>query len=168
MSLMLAQSTLPLSFPRRAPYTVNNPLSLGFMTTPSVTPQPLPHAPPMSNSSLNNHSNNSKLLPPILRSHSMLAPPTCPPPMAVPSQITSNLHPLRRLMGLRTQTRPARCPTPLVSHTHPRRCHHSSLTMDGPRSNACRLMCDGSLEDPLRVWHEQHHMDFLLNGFRRD
>lgn len=170
MSLMLAQSTLPLllRFPRRAPYTANTPLSLGFMTSPSVTPQPLPHAPPMSNSSLNNHSNNSKLLPSILRSHSMQAPPTCPPPMAAPSQATSNLHPSRRLTGMRIQTRPVRCPTPPVSHMHPRRCRRSSLTMGGPRSNACRLMCDGSLEDPLRVWHDQHHKDFLLNWFRRD
>lgn len=144
MSLMLAQSTLPLSFPRRAPYTASTPLSLGFMTSPSVMPQPLPHAPPMSNSSHNNHSNNSKLPPCTLRSQSMRAPPTCPPPMAALSQTTSNPHPTRRLMVMSIQTRPARCPAPLDSHTHPHRCRRHSLTMDGPLSNGCRLMCDPS------------------------
>lgn len=168
MSLILAQSTLPLSFPRQAPYTASTPLSLGFTTFPSVTPQPLPHAPPMSNSSHNNHNNNSKLPPSTLRSHSMLALPTYQPPMVAPSQATSNPPPTRRLTGTSIQTRPARCPAPPDSHTHPRRCHRNSQTTDGPHSNACRLMCDCSLEDPLRVWHDQRHKDFLLNGFRKD
>lgn len=146
MSLMHVQSTLLLSFPRRAPYTASTPLSLGFMTSPSVMPQPLPHAQPMSNSNHNSRSNNSKLPPSTLRSQSMRAPPTCPPPMAVPSRATSNLHPTRRLTGMSIQTRPARCPALLDSHTHPHRCRRHSLIMDGPLSNACRLMCDGSLE----------------------
>lgn len=160
MSLMLAQSTLPLSFPRRAPYMASTPLSLGFMTSPNVTQQPLPTAPPMSNSNHNNHSNNSKL-PPTPRSHSMQALPTCPPPMAAPLRATSNLPPTRRLMDTSIQTKPARYLAPPVFHTHPRRCRHSSQTTGG--SNACRLMCEGPLEDPLRVWHDQHYKDVLLN-----
>lgn len=163
MSLMLAQSTLPLSFPRRAPYTANSPLSLGFMTSPSVTPQPLPHAPPMSNSSHNNHSNNSKLPPSTPRSQSMQALPTSPPPTVAPLQATSNPPPSKRLTDTSIQIRPAKYLAPPVSHTHPRRCRHSSQTMGGPRSNACRLMCEGSLKAPLRVWHDQCHKDILLN-----
>lgn len=161
MSLMLAQYTLPLSFPRQAPYTASTPLSLGFMTSPSVMQQPLPHAPPMSNSSHNNHSNSSKLPPSTPRSHSMQALPTCPPPMAAPLRAMSNPPPMRRLTDTSIQTKPARYLAPPVFHTHPRRCRHSSQTMGG--SNACRLMCKGPLEDPLRVWHDQCHKDVLLN-----
>lgn len=149
MSLMPVQSTLLPSFPRRAPYTANSPLSLGFMTSPSVTPQPLPHAPLMSNSSHNNLSNNSSKLPPSTpRSPSMQALPTCPPPTVAPLQATSNPPPLKRLTDTSIQTRPAKYLAPPVSHTHPRRCRHSSQTMGGPHSNACRHMCEGSLKDP--------------------
>lgn len=145
-SLILAQSTLPLSFPLRAPYTASTPLSLGFMTSPSVTQQPLPHAPPMSNNSHNNHSNNSKLPPSTPRSHSTQAPPTCPPHMAEPSRATSNPPPTRRLTDTSIQTKPAKYLAPPVFHTHPRRCRHSSQTTGGPRSNACKLMCEGPLK----------------------
>lgn len=153
--ITLGQSTPPLSFPHRAPYTDSIPLSLGFMTSPSVMLRPLPTVQPMSNSSRNNHSNNRKLPPPIPRKLYIQVQPICLPPMAGHSQATLNLLPTRRLTDMSIQTKPARCPAPPGSHTRPHRCPRSSLTTEGLHNNACRLTCDGSFKDLLRVWHDQ-------------
>lgn len=147
MCQMLARSTLPLSFPHRAPCMASNPPNPGFMTSPSGTQRPRPHAPTMSSNSHNNR-NNSKLPQFTPRSQSTLAPPTCPPLTAAPSLTTSSLHPTRRSIRMRLQTRPAKCPIPPAFHTHLRKCHRSSLTMAGLRSNACRLTCDWLPERP--------------------
>lgn len=144
--IMLGQSTHPLSFPRRAPYTDSTPLNLGFMTSLSVTPRPLPTAPPTSNSSRNNHSNNRKLPPPIPRRPYIQVQPICLPPTAAHSQATLNLLPTRRSTDMSIQTKPARCPAPPGSHMRPHRCRRSSLTTDGLHNNACRLTCDDSLK----------------------
>lgn len=135
------------SFHLQAHCTARPPPSHVSMTSPTATPPHRPPAPTMTNSRNNNNNNrshNSKRVP----QHSHRTRCTCPIPTAVPSPAMSNPPPMTKWTLLSNRIRPARCLGRPAFPMHP----HSSLTMDGCPSSACRLTCERQTCGGWQVW----------------